>query len=52
MAAIVRAFARTFPSVSTGHDELTTILTFCGVGLLLSLGLVAVYGIDLSVELF
>jgi hypothetical protein len=40
MAAIARAFARAFPSISTADEH--------GLGLLASLVLVLAFGIDLS----
>ena len=52
MTAIAKTFARAFPSISTGDDQLTTVAIFCGVGLLASLIFVFVFGLDLSSELF
>jgi hypothetical protein len=51
MAAIARALARAFPSISTSENQLTTIAIFCGLGLLASLLLIFL-GAGLNYEIF
>jgi hypothetical protein len=52
MTAVARTLARVFPSISNGDGQVTTVAIFCGLGLLASLSLVAICGIDLSPGLF
>jgi hypothetical protein len=51
MAAVARVLSRSFPLKQIDIEVLQTIGTFCGLGLLASLFLLAV-GWQLSVDLF
>jgi tRNA A37 threonylcarbamoyltransferase TsaD len=52
MAAIARVLSRAFPATNVEIETLKTIALFCGVGLVVSLLLVATYGLDLSAGFF
>jgi hypothetical protein len=52
MAAIARVLARAFPGTNAEVETLKIIALFCGVGLVVSLLLIATYGLDLSPGFF
>jgi hypothetical protein len=52
MAAIARAVSRAFPGTNVEVEALKTVALFCGVGLVVSLLLVATTGLDMSAGLF
>jgi hypothetical protein len=51
MTAIVKAFSKDIPAISSDLDVLRTVVIFSGVGLVVSL-LLASYGLDLGAGLF
>jgi hypothetical protein len=52
MAAIARVLSRAFPGTNVDVEALKTIALFCGVGLVVSLLLVATAGLDMGAGLF
>jgi hypothetical protein len=52
MAAIAKAFSTFTPVISADLDSLKTVALFSAAGLLVSLLLMATYGLDLSAGFF